>query len=416
MTRHWILFLYLIPAVLLAGGSLPFLSGELDMEIARQFYNEKANLWTYSGKPPWLQFYRFGAIPALVAAAVALSVLVLGIGRRRLASSRKLSAFLVLALLAGPGLIANFLLKENWGRPRPNETEGLGGADTFERLLAIDPATGGHSFVSVHASMGFYFFAAGLALFACRRRKTGILVIVATGIYGTSIGMACLAQGLHFASDILWSAGVVWFASAALFHLFGLHHKALYEPKKPVEENIPAWAPFGVLVILFAVIGTTCLSFPYSGDNTTTLIREELERLPDTIHITLDLEGSLELAGGNNLLLETESRGIGFPGTRLQNKRIFVEDGSEVAHRRSGYFTKLNVRTRITLPPNRVYRITLGRRVTSAVVLPPGEESQSGHFAHVWLTSGFETKLLNIKSKAVEEDFFGRGTRSFRVE
>ena len=164
------------------------------------------------------------------------------------------------------------------------------------------------------------------------------------------------------------------------------------------------------------MIGTTCLSFPYSGDNTTTLIREELERLPDTIHITLDLEGSLELAGGDNLLLETESRGIGFPGTRLQNKRIFVEDGSEVAHRRSGYFTKLNVRTRITLPPNRVYRITLGRRVTSAVVLPPGEESQSGHFAHVWLTSGFETKLLNIKSKAVDEDFFGRRTRSFRVE
>ncbi len=416
MTRRWILVLYLIPAVLLAGGSLPFLSGELDMEIARQFYNEKANLWTYSGKPPWLQVYRLGAIPALVAAAVALSVLVLGIGRRRLASSRKLSAFLVLALLAGPGLIANFLLKENWGRPRPNETEGLGGADPFERLLTIDPATEGHSFISVHASMGFYFFAVGLALLACRRPKTGILVIVAAGTYGTSIGMACLAQGLHFASDILWSAGVIWFTSAALFQVFGLHRKALYEPKTPVEEHIPAWAPFGVLVVLFAVIGTTCLSFPCSRTNTTTLIRDELERLPDTIHITLDLEGSLELAGDDTLLLETKSRGIGFPGTRLQNKRILVEDGSEVAHRRSGHFTKLNVHTRITLPPNRVYRITLGRRVTSVVVLPPEKESQSGHFAHVWLTSGFETKLLNIRSKAVAEDFFGRRTRSFRVE
>jgi hypothetical protein len=49
-------------------------------------------------------------------------------------------------------------------------------------------------------------------------------------------------------------------------------------------------------------------------------------------------------------------------------------------------------------------------------VLPPGKRRKYGHFAHVWLTSGFETKLLNIRSKAGTEDFFGRRTRSFRVE
>ncbi|MCH2064546.1 MAG: phosphatase PAP2 family protein [Roseibacillus sp.] len=416
MTRRWILVLYLIPAVLLAGGSLPFLFSDLDMDIARQFYNEKAKLWTLSDKSPWLQLHRFGAIPALVTAVLALSVLVLGIGRHRFVSSRKLSAFLVLSLIIGPGLIADFLLQENWGRPQPYEIVGLGGANTFERLLKIDPTTEGHSFVSGLASTGFYFFACGLTLIACRRRKTGILVIVAAGTYGATIGMACIVQGTHFASDVLWSAGVAWFASAGLFHIFGLHRKALYEPKKDVAGHIPPWARFGILVALLATIGTTCLAYPYSRINTTTLVSEKLERLPDTIHITLDLEGSLVLAGGDKLLLETESRGIGFPRAKLRNKRIFITDGSEVVHRRSGHFTKLNVHNRIILPPNRVYRITLGKRVSSVGVLPPGKESQSGHFAHVWLTSGFGTKLLTRGSKAGGEDFFGRRTRSFRVE
>ena len=53
MTRRWILILYVLPAILLAVGSLPFLLSDLDMELARKFYNEKARLWTFSEKSPW---------------------------------------------------------------------------------------------------------------------------------------------------------------------------------------------------------------------------------------------------------------------------------------------------------------------------------------------------------------------------
>ena len=416
MTRRWILILYVLPAILLAVGSLPFLLSDLDMELARKFYNEKARLWTFSEKSPWSQLSRLGAIPAIVTALCALSVLILGIGRPGLARRRKTSAFLFLSLIIGPGLVVSFLLGEFWGRPQPYETLGLGGNNKFEKLLSPDPTTGGHSFVSGPASTGFYFFSAGLALLASGRRKASLAVILFSGIYGSATGIASLVRGAHFASDILWSAGVVWLTTAGLFHLLGLHRADLSQPTQTAEKSIPAWVSFGILMVVLAVIGTTSLAFPHTRLTTNPLVSENTERLPDTVQLTLDLEGPLEIAGGDNLHLETESRGIGFPGARLLNKFHFIGDGSEVIHRRRGFFTKLNIRNRITLPPNRVYRITLGKRVSSVVVLPPSAEGNSGHFAHVWLTSGFGTKLRNIKSRAKGEDFFGRRTRSFRVE
>ena len=416
MTRRWILILYIVPAILLALGSLPFLLSDLDMELSRKFYNEKARFWTLSEKSPWSQLSRLGAIPAIVTAIFALSVVILGLGRPALARRRKTSAFLFLSLIIGPGLIASLLLGEFWGRPQPHETLGLGGNSKFERLLNPDPATGGHSFVSGPASTGFYFFSAGLALLASGRRKTSIAVILFSVVYGSATGIASLVRGAHFASDVLWSAGVVWFTAAGLFHLLGLHRADSTQPVHKEEKRMPAWVSFGILMVVLAVIGTTSLAFPHTRLTTNPLVSAKTERLPDTVQLTLDLEGPLEIAGGDNLHLETESRGIGFPGARLLNKLHFIEDGSEVIHRRRGFFTKLNIRNRITLPPNRVYRITLGKKVSSVVVLPPSTEGNSGHFAHVWLTSGFGTKLRNIKSRATGEDFFGRRTRSFRVE
>jgi len=146
------------------------------------------------------------------------------------------------------------------------------------------------------------------------------------------------------------------------------------------------------------------------------LLSETNGRLPDTVHLDLDLRGDLEIAGGKELLLETEFRGIGFPGSRLRTNSRSIEDGTHIGQRRDGYLTKVNVRNRISLPPNRVYRITLGKKVISVVALPPQPDRMPGFFAHVWLTSGFKTKLLNIKGETVAEDFFGRRTRSFRIE
>ena len=71
MTRRWILLLYVLPALFLAAGSLPFLFSDLDLRLARQFYNESADLWTYGNRQPWAALYQFGVIPAIAAAILA---------------------------------------------------------------------------------------------------------------------------------------------------------------------------------------------------------------------------------------------------------------------------------------------------------------------------------------------------------
>ena len=73
MTRRWILLLYVLPALLLLAGSLPFLLGDFDLRIAQNYYNESAHLWTYAGKSPWAQLYKFGPVPAILTAVAAFS-------------------------------------------------------------------------------------------------------------------------------------------------------------------------------------------------------------------------------------------------------------------------------------------------------------------------------------------------------
>jgi lipid A 4'-phosphatase len=71
----------------------------------------------------------------------------------------------------------------------------------------------GHSFVSGHASVGFYFF--GFALLS-RRRRWLLLPVIA----GSVIGATRIAQGGHFASDVLFSGWVEWYFTIFLYALF----------------------------------------------------------------------------------------------------------------------------------------------------------------------------------------------------
>lgn len=407
------LILYVVPAVFLAAGTLLFWLTDLDLRITARFYDSGGNRWPYAGDEPWATLYKLGVVPAIATAVLAFSGLMLSVGRPKLAPYRKVFAYLLLALVLGPGLFANTIFKDNWGRPRPREVETFGGEDRFEPLLTIDPASDGKSFVCGHATMGFYFYALGLVLIAAGRKKTGALVILGATVFGALIGAARVVQGGHFASDVLWAAGVVWFLSAGLFQAFRLHRNVLYRPVRPVGAHIPRWVPAGTLAGLLLIIGTTSLAFPYSREKDTTLVAEDAEYLPDTIVLELDLEGIVEIARGDELALQTESRGFGFPRSELSNNRIFTEEGAEVTHQRNGFFTEMHARTRVTLPANRVYKINLGKRVESVYVIPPEGEFDPGNFAHVRLTTGPPTKVMNLEARIVDEDFYGRKTRAF---
>ena len=73
--------------------------------------------------------------------------------------TRKKIIYLFLLLVLGPGLVAA-VLKDHWGRARPAHIEQFGGTDELTPALLISEQCDRNcSFISGHASIGFYFVA-----------------------------------------------------------------------------------------------------------------------------------------------------------------------------------------------------------------------------------------------------------------
>lgn len=119
-------------------------------------------------------------------------------------------AYLITALILGPGLLIDVVLKDYWGRARPYKVEEFGGTKIFTPATRpSDQCDSNCSFVSGHASAGFYLVSLGfLGGSAARRRWTLIGLTV-----GAVFGLGRIAQGGHFLSDIVFSFYATWFAA-----------------------------------------------------------------------------------------------------------------------------------------------------------------------------------------------------------
>ena len=134
-------------------------------------------------------------------------------GRRR----RIQVSYLIASLAIGPGLLIDLGLKNHWDRARPAKVTEFGGTQTFSPALKpTDQCDTNCSFVSGHASAGFYIVSLGfLGGAAARRRWT--LIGLATGAF---FGFGRITQGGHFLSDIVFSFYATWFAAWATWLVF----------------------------------------------------------------------------------------------------------------------------------------------------------------------------------------------------
>lgn len=124
--------------------------------------------------------------------------------------------FLVGSFLLGPGLTSNLLLKENWGRPRPNFVQQFAGTETFQPWWHPSSACKRNcSFVSGEASQAYWTVApASLAPPQLRPLALGSAVV-----FGTTVGAMRVVFGRHFVTDIIF-AGVITIAIVmALYRL-----------------------------------------------------------------------------------------------------------------------------------------------------------------------------------------------------
>ena len=133
-----------------------------DLGVARLFFNADAGkfshafsqalnwIWGGLNALPWLF-----AIPPIV-----LLVLKLIFPAWRMPIAPSVVIYLVASFVIGPGLLANVSLKENWGRPRPNQVQQFGGSEHFQPWWRPSGECSRNcSFVSGEASQGFWLVA-----------------------------------------------------------------------------------------------------------------------------------------------------------------------------------------------------------------------------------------------------------------
>jgi len=202
-------------------GLLFVICPSLDLQASSLFYQHGH---FFLAQNPLVRFL-YDAVPVLVV-LYALFILgglaVLCFGRRRTICGfgRKAFLYLLLAFALGPGLMVNMVLKEHVGRARPIQVVQFGGSKRFTPAFVLSDQTMlNGSFVSGHASVGFSIVA--LSLLLCRRRRRQVLAAAIAS--GGLVGLARMAQGKHFLSDVIFAFVFVYLVSYLLHEI--MFHK-----------------------------------------------------------------------------------------------------------------------------------------------------------------------------------------------
>ena len=110
-------------------------------------------------------------------------------------------------------LIINLLLKNLWGRARPNDILALDGSEDFTPWYQIsDSCASNCSFVSGDASVGFSL----ITLFFLTKNKNFYWLALISGLF---LGSIRILEGGHFLSDVI-VGGCVVFLLTYLLHVF----------------------------------------------------------------------------------------------------------------------------------------------------------------------------------------------------
>lgn len=188
---------------------------QIDLTLSTMFYTPGSG---FESLGRWWERFIYHSVEVLM---VAVNVVLIGLWlfnriTRHAAlgfTGRKL-LFLLCLLALLPGLIVNQVLKENWGRARPVNVTEFGGTSRFTPPF-VTSDQGGGSFSSGHAAAAFYLVAVAAVLFGSKSHW----VLVAL-LYAGLVGIARMAAGGHYFSDVATSAFLLLFGYLILHRLF----------------------------------------------------------------------------------------------------------------------------------------------------------------------------------------------------
>lgn len=199
--------------------TLPFWFLNIDISFSSLFYNKTDGWYLFNDKT--VNFlYKYGIYPALIFSFFFILVLTFQKFFKNKNNLKKTAVIFLITLVFAPGIIINVILKNYTGRPRPREIIEFNGNWEYRKVWQLGQPGKGYSFPCGHCSMGFIFCSIYFVL-RNKRKKLAVIAFLAGFVYGTAIGIARIAQGAHFLSDVIWSGGItIIIAEGAYYLLF----------------------------------------------------------------------------------------------------------------------------------------------------------------------------------------------------
>jgi len=126
-----------------------------DLAWTGMFYTEGGlnGGWIHGREFPWKTLYDYGEIPGVIFGVSCLAVC-LGVWAGKVSGKYVRPCLVViLTLVLGPGLAVNGILKNYWGRPRPEDV--WGGGSGYKRVCERGTPGIGKSFTCGHCAVAF---------------------------------------------------------------------------------------------------------------------------------------------------------------------------------------------------------------------------------------------------------------------
>ncbi len=336
--------------------SLPFIFTNLDIRLEKPYF-DKVNGWYLMQMPFWDFIYKYGIFLGYFVAVGALVMVSLSYWKKWALQWRRASFFMLFVMVVGPGALVNGTFKEHWGRPRPREITEFNGTDHYVKVW-VKGHTDGKSFPCGHASMGFYLSIP--FLFLRKRFKMWAWVFMVFGIlYGGLIGYARMIAGGHFASDVLWAAGMVWLTAIPANYLLKVDKiidvSTLDFAKQKRQGKIVTLLMGLVLPVLTLalLLATPYISKKEFKENRAALDNYNINELK--VHFK---EGSVQVSFNKDFAINYSVSAFGFPNSKIRwNWNPGPESTFELEH--MGWFTEVRNSIKIKFPTHCSWQNTL---------------------------------------------------------
>jgi len=223
--------LRIVLAIAVMVGVIFAIRANFDIDITALFFNPNGRNFPIGGRL-WEQHARDaarGLITLIAALPVVAVVGKLMLPHRRMFIGGRTALFLLLTVAIGPGLVANTLLKDHWGRARPIDILTFGGSDRFTPWWdPRGPCPNNCSFIAGEPSGAFWT----LAPAAMTPPQWRLLAYGGAVVFGSALGVLRIAAGGHFFTDVVF-AGVIMYLVA--WSLYGFIFR--WRPPRPSEDE-----------------------------------------------------------------------------------------------------------------------------------------------------------------------------------